>query len=81
MDFYLDATSLLPVAIKFNTHPDDDANTNIPVEVDFSSYQAVNGAQIPFHIQKFSQGTLMLDVTVTSVAVNSGVADSAFMVQ
>ncbi len=35
MDFYLDATTLLPVAITFNAHPDNDANTNLAIEVDF----------------------------------------------
>jgi hypothetical protein len=77
-DVYLDSSSLLPVAIAFNTHPDNNALVNIPVEIDFSNYQAVNGVQIPFHIQKFLNGSLLLDMTIQSASVNSGLAVSAF---
>jgi hypothetical protein len=80
MDFYLDATTLLPSAVTFNVHPDNNAAGNIPVEIDFSSYQAVNGVFVPMHIQKYVQGTLMIDLTVTSAVFNSGVALSNFTV-
>lgn len=78
MDFYLDATTLLPVAITYRTHPDDDAFTDIFLEIRFSDYQAVNGTLIPFHIQKFISGGLALDVLVSSAAVNSGLTDTLF---
>lgn len=81
MDYYLDPTSLLPIAIVFNAHPDDDASTNIPVEVDFANYQAVNGVQVPFHIQKLWQGDLLLDFTVANAALNTGLNDSLFTIQ
>src|SRR5207249_6712151 len=45
-DYYLDPTSLLPLAIAFNVHPDDDMNTNIPMEIRFAKYQLVNGVQV-----------------------------------
>jgi hypothetical protein len=77
-DIYLDATSLLPVALAFNTHPDNDTLVNIPIEVDFSNYQAVNGVQVPFRIQKFLNGSLFLDLTIQSASLNSGLTDSAF---
>jgi hypothetical protein len=77
-DVYLDSSSLLPVAFAFNLHPDSSAFINIGVEVDFSNYQAVNGVQIPFHIQKFMNGTLFLDVTIQSAILNSGLADAVF---
>jgi len=77
-DVYLDSSSLLPVALAFSTHPDNDVLTNIPVEVDFSNYQAVNGVQIPFHIQKFLNGSLFLDLTIQAATLNSGLTDSVF---
>ena len=79
-DVYLDSSSLLPVAFSFNTHPDSNALLNIPVEVDFSNYQAVNGVQVPFHIQKFLNGSLFLDITIQTATVNSGLTVSAFSV-
>jgi len=80
-EVYLDASTYLPVALIFNTHPDNDANTNISVEIDFSSYQSVNGAQVPFHIQKLLNGTLLLDVTVQAANINSGLSETSFLAQ
>jgi hypothetical protein len=80
-DFYLDSTSLLPVAVTFNTHPDNDATTNLGVEVDFSNYQSVNGFQVPYRIQKYFQGDPLLDFTVTSATINSGLSDNIFTIQ
>ncbi len=77
-DVYLDSSTLLPVAFTFNTHPDNNALLNIPVEINFSNYQTVNGVQIPFHVQKFLNGTLFLDMTIQSATLNSGLAVSAF---
>jgi hypothetical protein len=80
-DLYLDATTLLPISLLFNTYPDNNVITSIPVEIDFSSYQSVNGIVVPFHVQKYLNGSLLLDLTVTNVAVNSGVPSSDFSVQ
>ena len=55
-DMYLDGTSLLPVAFISNVHPDNDASTNIALEIDFSNYQVVNGVQIPMHVQRLISG-------------------------
>jgi hypothetical protein len=48
------------------------------VEIDFSNYQAVNGVQVPFRVQKFLNGSLFLDVTVQSAVLNSGIPQSDF---
>jgi hypothetical protein len=80
-DFYLDSTSLLPVALVFNAHPDDDAYTDISIEIDYFNYQTVNGVRIPFHIQKLVSGGLALDAVVTGISVNSGLSDDLFAIQ
>ena len=54
-------------------HPDDDAMTNLPVEIQFSNYQATQGVQTPSKVLEFIQGTQALTLTVNSVAVNSSV--------
>jgi hypothetical protein len=60
MDFYLDATTLLPVATLFNTYPDNGSAIALGVEVDFSNYQNIGGVVVPMHIQRSLQGNLLL---------------------
>jgi hypothetical protein len=81
MDIYLDSTSMLPIAITFNSHPDDDALTNIAIEIDFSNYQSFSGVEVPSHIQKFVNGGLALDVAVSSAVFNTNPSDSLFAIQ
>lgn len=80
MDFYLDATTMLPVAITYNEHPDNSWTTNLPVEVDFANYQNIGGVTVPTHIQRYQQGALMVDVTVSGAAFNTGLQLSIFAV-
>jgi hypothetical protein len=80
MDFYLDATTLLPAAVTFNAHPDNNTTANLLVEVDFSNYQSLSGVLVPMHIQKYQQGNLMVDVVVTGASFNSGLSLSIFAV-
>jgi hypothetical protein len=78
LDLYLDASTLRPVALDLNIHPDNDANTSIPAEIRFGAYQQFQGVWAPTRIQKYLQNTLLLDLTVANVAVNSGISASAF---
>ena len=80
MDFYLDATTLLPTAITFNAHPDNDSTTNLLIEADLSNYQSVGGAMVPMHIQRYQQGNLMVDITVSGATLNTGLPLSVFAV-
>lgn len=80
MDFYLDATTLLPAAMTFNAYPDNNTTANLLVEVDFSNYQSLSGVLIPMHIQKYQQGNLMVDVVVTGASFNSGLSLSIFAI-
>lgn len=81
MDFYLNATSFLPMAIHFNVYADDNIGTSIPVVVNFANYQAVNGVEIPFHIQRMFNGAVVLDTVITNASLNSGLPDSLFNLQ
>ena len=81
VDYYLDSATLLPSNIAFNVHADNNALLDIPVEISLSDYRAVNGIQVPFHIQKFFNGSLQLDIQLSTVSVNSGLQSSAFSVQ
>jgi len=81
IDIFLDVSTSLPVALDFSTHPDNDAGLDIPVELLFSDYRPVNGAQIPFHVQKFLNNSLLLDLQFANAQLNSGLAASSFSVQ
>jgi hypothetical protein len=78
IDFFLDSSTLLPAAISFNIHPDNNAALDLPVEVRFSNYRLVSGAQVPFHVQKYLNNSLILDFQAQSVTLNSGLTASAF---
>jgi len=78
MEIYLDASTLLPSAVSFNTHPDNDAGRDIPVEIRYSDYRVVNGAQVPFHVQKYLNNGLVLDVQFETAALNTGLSASSF---
>jgi hypothetical protein len=81
VDFYLDSTSLLPLATVFQTHPDDDQNPNLRVEVRFSNYQSVKNVLVPLHIQKLLNGSPILDIDITAAEFNTDVPDSLFGLQ
>lgn len=81
MDLYLDAASYLPLVLTFNIHPDDDLNQDIPVEVQFGDHRLVNGVRVPFRIQKFLQGSLLLDIAVSGATINSGLHENLFAVE
>jgi len=63
----------MPVSYVFNLHPDNNALQDIPAEIQYSNYQTVRGIQVPFHIQKFVNGSLALDFQVQSVSLNTGI--------
>ena len=81
IEFYLDSTTLLPVALSYAIHPDNNELLDIPVQILFSNYQNVSGVRIPFHVQKLLNGCLTLDLQVQSATLNSGLSANAFSVQ
>jgi hypothetical protein len=81
MEVFLDSTTLLPVTMSFNIHPDNNELLDIPVEIRFSGYNAVSGVQIPLHIQKYLNNSLILDIQLQAANLNSGLAASAFAIQ
>jgi hypothetical protein len=70
MDLGLDPTTLLPAVLAYTVRPDNGAQTQIAIEIHYSSYQSVNGVQVPFHIQRYVNGALQLDILISSAQVN-----------
>jgi len=81
MDVYFDPATLLPAALDFSIHPDNDAVIDLATEVRFSEYRAVSGVEVPFHVQKYVNNGLVLDLQFASAALNSGVPVTAFQIQ
>jgi len=81
IEIYLDSTTFLPAAISLNVHPDNNASLDIPSEIRYSDYRATNGSQVPFHIQKYLNNTLVLDFQAQTVALNTGLNATAFSIQ
>lgn len=80
-DLYVDTSTLLPTALNFNSHPGNDALQNIPIAIEFSDYRSAGGIVTPFHVQKSLQRSLLLDISITSAAINSGLPASDFQIQ
>lgn len=81
VDLYLDSSTFLPAAIAFNAHPDDNELIDIPIRVQFSDYRPVNGTQVPFHVQRFLNNGLVLDLQFDTATINSGLSASALSIQ
>ena len=90
IEIFLDPATLLPASIAYNTHADNNALLDIPIEIIFSDYRpvvaglqtgGVSSPQIPFHVQKFLNNSLLLDLQFQNVTTNSGLSASSFQVQ
>jgi hypothetical protein len=81
IDVYLDAATLLPSKLSFNVHPDNNALLDLPIDVQFSNYQTVNGVNLPFHIQKFLNRALISDLQIQSATFNTGLTATAISAQ
>ena len=93
-EIFLDPSTNFPLALAFNVHPDNDAFLDIPVEIRFSDYRSASSfgvaagfslpsassPQIPFHIQKFLNNSLLLDFQAQTVSLNSGLSPTDFVV-
>jgi hypothetical protein len=80
VDLYLDSSSLLPVAMTFNAHPDNNAGRDFPIEIRFSDYHAVDGVQVPFHVEQYLNNGLILELQFDSAVLNSGLSASSFTI-
>lgn len=81
VELYLDAASGLPTAIEYNTHPDKNLAQDIPIEIRFSDYRPANGVQAPYQVQKYLNRARVLDLRVSTVALNAGLSASSFAPQ
>jgi hypothetical protein len=88
VDFYLDPTTFLPVSMTFNVQIDPNLPNELVVpsttttgtslvEVDFSDYRGVQGAQVPYGLKVSSGSTQILNIQISSVTIVGNGATSA----
>lgn len=78
IDLYLSPDTLLPARLSFNEHPDNNVLIDIPVSVEFSDYQTIDGRVVPMQIRKYIRDVLQLRVQVQSVTFNNGLTFADF---
>jgi hypothetical protein len=81
VEIYLDPSTFLPVLYTYNSHPDDNALVDLPTEIRYSNYQNVAGVQMPFHIQKYVNSTLAIDIHLQSASLNNGLTAAQIAAQ
>lgn len=67
VDVFYDPGTYLPLSVSYTLHPDVNAAADIPVRIEFSNYQTMQGITVPFHIQRYVNGVLALDITISAV--------------
>ena len=70
VDIGLDPHTLLASVLRYQVHPDNGAQVQIPIEVRYSNYQTVNGVVVPFTIERYLNGSLQLQITINSASIN-----------
>jgi hypothetical protein len=69
-DIGFDPASLLPEVLSYQVHPDNGALVQVPIEIRYSNYQKTGGIEIPYIIQRFVNGSLQLEIDVTTVQIS-----------
>lgn len=69
-DIGFDQATLLPSVLFYYVRPDNGAPVWIAIEVRYSDYRETSGVQFPFHIQRYMNGSLQLDIQINSTQVN-----------
>lgn len=72
VELYIDSATFLPASYTYNSHPDNHLLVNLPTEIRYLNYQKIDGVQVPFHMQKYVNGSLALDIQLQSASLNAG---------
>jgi hypothetical protein len=69
-DLGLDPVSFLPAVMTYSIRPQNAAFMPTAMEIHYGNYQTISGVKIPFTIQRYVNGSLQLEITVTSAQIN-----------
>jgi hypothetical protein len=69
-DLELDPASLMPTVLSYKVLPEGAPATPIAMQIRYSNYRQNNGVRIPFTIERYVNGVLQLQLSITSIEVN-----------
>jgi hypothetical protein len=78
--FYIDQATNLISKIEYQNFADNDSNVSEKIEVFYTDYRSISGVKVPFTQTTYADGRLRTTLTLTSVAFNTGLLDSQFVV-
>ena len=76
--FFIDQATGYVLKIQYTTITDATTLTGLGTEIMFSNYQTFNGFAVPLDQQTFVNGNLGIDLSLSSVAFNTGLDGSLF---
>lgn len=69
-DLILAPETHLPAYAMFTAYPDNMSSAaTIPILISYSDYRSISGVAVPFHIQRYVNGSLVLDLVITAATV------------
>lgn len=77
-DIFIDTNTFQVLSTLDMVHPDQDFYQEIPHEIAFSDYRAVNGVLLPFTFQETVASQHTWTIFLNSINVNSGLSDAKF---
>ena len=80
VDVWIDPNSTLPLRISYGRLDRESDMPTLSIDVFFSRYQNFAGVLYPMNIKESWNGTPWAEITIQSVALNSGLTDSNFPV-
>lgn len=69
-DIGFNSETFLPNVLTFSQNTDDNHHATLNIEVRFSDYRAIHGVQIPHTIQRYVNGSLQLEINISSAEIN-----------
>ncbi|HXE30883.1 MAG TPA: hypothetical protein VN515_03670 [Terriglobales bacterium] len=79
-DIFLDPVTGLASAEQFALPPDSGRGSPLQVEVRYSDYRLSSGVEVPFHVQRYLNGSLNLDLTLAAAQLGGSLPDTDFVI-
>lgn len=78
--FYIDQATSTVTKIEYQNFAESDSNVSEKIELFFTDYRSISGVLVPFTQTSYADGRLRTTLTLSSVAFNTSLPDSQFVV-